>query len=124
MENVRLAVAEAIRKARARVQWKPGKGIVHLQKRQAMGHLPRGATLSEYDAIIQAVIASPEARVFAYRVGGTLYVAVRGDVAGVPWLAIFSLDGIIETAFPPGDIEAYLRQAGFAEIGTIAEVLA
>ena len=121
---MRLAVAEAIRKVRARVQWKPGKDIAHLQKRQAMGHLPRHATLSEYDAVIQAVIASPEARVFAYRVGETLYVAVRGDVGGLAWLAIFSRDGIIETAFPPGDIEAHLGQAGFTEIGTIAEVLA
>lgn len=51
------------------------------------------------------------------------FVAVRAEVAGRAWLAIFSLDGIMETAFPPRNIDRYLARPGFTRIGTVEEVL-
>ena len=33
-------IAAAIRSLRAKVQWKPGKGTRHLEKRKRRGHLP------------------------------------------------------------------------------------
>lgn len=124
MDDQRLAVAEAIQRVKAEVRWKPGKGVLHLQKRKDMGHLPANASLSEYNSLIRAVVQDSQGRVFAYRLGMQVYVAIRSNVAGRPWLAIFSLVGILETAFPPDDIEAYLAQPGFTEIGTVEEMLA
>lgn len=124
MDNLGLAVAEAIRNVRAQVQWKPGKDTVHLKKRQAMGHLPANTSLSDYNALIQSVLQDPQARVFAYRLSEQPYVAVRGNVLGRAWLTIFSLAGIMETAFPPDDVDGYLAQPGFTQIGTVQELLA
>lgn len=124
MDDLRLAVAEAIRRVRAGVQWKPGKHALHLQKRQAMGHLPVSASLTDSNAVIQSVVCDANGQVFVYRLGKHPYVAVRSNVAGRPWLTIFSMVGIMETAFPPNDIDDYLAQPGFVEIGTIQELLA
>lgn len=124
MDDLRLAAAEAIRRVKAEVRWKPGKDVLHLQKRKAMGHLSANASLIEYNALILSVIQDSQGHVFAYRLGMQPYVAVRSNVAGRPWLAMFSLAGIMETAFPPEDIEAYLAQPGFTGIGTVEEVLA
>lgn len=124
MDDLRLAVAAAIRTVRAGVQWKPGKDAPHLQKRQAMGHLPVSASLTDYNVLIQSVVYDANGQVFVYRLGQDPYVAIRGNVAGRPWLVIFSMAGIMETAFPPDDIDDYLTQPGFIEIGTIQELLA
>ncbi len=79
-------------------------------------------TLDDYNRLIQAVVGDPGARVYLYRARASVYAAVRGNLDR-PWLAIFSLAGIMETAFPPDDIEGYLAQAGFTEFGTIEEFL-
>lgn len=123
MEDMRLAVAEAIRKVRTQVQWKPGKNAVHLQKRQAMGHLPIAAGTSDYNAIIRSIVHDPEGAVFEYHFRGQVYVAVRSTVAGRAWLALFSLEGLMEPAFPPDDIGDYLTQPGYTPLGTIMELL-
>jgi hypothetical protein len=124
MDELRLAVAEAIRKVRGQVRWKPGKDIVHLKKRQAMGHLAADANLTEYNAVIQTIVGDPNARVFAYRVSETVYVVMHATVQGRAWLAIFGLAGIMETAFPPDDIDGYLAQPGFSEVGPVEELQA
>ena len=36
--------------------------------------------------------------------------AVVAEVEGVRWLVMLSLDGIMETAFPPEDPETYLAR--------------
>jgi hypothetical protein len=80
--------------------------------------------MADCDAVVRAIVLDPTARVFAYRSGESLYVAVRNEVAGRAWLPIFDLNGGMETAFPPADADAYLAHPGFTEIGTVAEVLA
>ncbi len=124
MDDVRRAAAEAIRKVRDQVQWKPGKDVIHLKKRQAMGHLPQSASLTDYTALISGLVKNPKASVFVYRVGQSLYIAVRDSAGNREWLVIFGLTGIMETAFPPHDIDAYLGHPGFTELGTVEEVLA
>ncbi len=123
MDDTCLAVVEAIRSIRSQVRWKPGKDVAHLEKRKALGHLPAEAEMPEYDAIVRALVHAPEARVFAYRFRDHLYGTVLGPVAGREWLAIFSLAGVMETAFPPDDAGEYLAQPGHTELGTIAELL-
>ncbi len=102
--DLRLAVAEGIRRVRHQVAWKPGKDLIHFRKRQALGHLGATTTLDDYNRLIQAVVGDPGARVYLYRARASVYAAVRGNLDR-PWPAIFSLAGIMETAFPPDDIE-------------------
>lgn len=123
VEDVRSGAAEAIRKVRTQVQWKPGKDVPHLRKRQAKRHLPAGASIGDYNAIIRSVVHDPGARVFLYRRREEPYVADRANVAGRSWLAIFSLAGIMEAAFPPTDVDGYMAQPGFTDLGTVDEVL-
>ena len=122
VNDLRLAVAEAIRRVRHQVAWKPGKDLIHFKKRQALGHLGATTTLDDYNRLIQAVVEDPRPRVYVYRARGSVYAAVRGNLDR-PWLTIFSLAGIMEAAFPPDDIEGYLAQAGFTEMGTVEELL-
>lgn len=122
MNDLRLAVAEAIRRVRHQVAWKPGKDLNHFRKRQALGHLGATTILDDYSRLIQAVVGDRRARVYVYRARGSVYAAVRGSLDR-PWLTIFNLAGIMETAFPPDDIEGYLAQAGFTEMGMVEEFL-
>ena len=39
------------------------------------------------------------------------------------WLVIFGAGGVMETAFPPGNIDDYLEHRGFVPLGRIEEVL-
>jgi hypothetical protein len=57
LENVltfteRLRLVTALRSIQVKVRWKPGKEVVHLSKRQTMGHLPGSASLADYEATI------------------------------------------------------------------------
>lgn len=49
-------IRAAIHIVRADLHWKPGSESRHLAKRIIRGHLPRTATLEEYEQIIQTVI--------------------------------------------------------------------
>ena len=115
-------IVEAIRRLRERVRWKPGKDVVHLAKRVELGHLPMGATLADYEALIVCIASTPAAEVFAYRWGGTAYPTVVAQVEGFRWLVMLGLDGIMETAFPPEDLETYLANARFTRLGTLEEL--
>lgn len=39
------------------------------------------------------------------------------------WLALFDRNGIMETAFPPANMDGYLESRGFRELGTIGTVM-
>jgi hypothetical protein len=39
------------------------------------------------------------------------------------WLVIFGSNGLMETAFPPVDLEDYLERRGFILLGKVEEVL-
>lgn len=81
-----------------------------------------GTTIAEYDALIIRVMSTPTAEVFAYRWGETIYPTVVAEVERVRWLVIMSLDGIMETAFPPETPEIYLANPQFHRLGTVEEL--
>jgi hypothetical protein len=51
MEEEQGRIADAIRRLREGVRWRPGKNAQHLAKRIELGNLPVGTTLAEYEAI-------------------------------------------------------------------------
>jgi hypothetical protein len=115
-------IVEAVRRLREQVRWKPGKAVQHLAKRLDLGHLPPGTTVAVYDALIRCIVQTPAAEVWVYRWGETLYPTVVTHVEEVQWLVMLGLDGIMETAFPPEDVEMYLGNPHFSRLGTLEEL--
>jgi len=121
-EHARLGLA--LQNIRKKVRWKPGKCVTHFKKRQRMQHLPPSSSLSDYDELIYNVIRSPDHCIYFYEFRGLHYYGIRGLVDQREWLVIFGESGILETAFPPDDMDEYLRSRGFVFIGRVSEVLA
>lgn len=122
-KRYRAEAASALAAVRKEVRWKPGKDVRHLEKRKALGHLPQGSSLKDYNSLIGELTGKEENLVYLYEFSGTRYYAVRGELRGAEWLVILDRDGLIETAFPPDDIESYLEKRGFHPLGKIGEVL-
>ena len=116
------AASGALRYLQTKVIWKPGKDIQHLAKRQALGYLPATASVETYNALIHS-LATGSGTVYRYHFRGTDYFAVRGHAQGVDGLVIFDRSGLMETAFPPDDIDQYLTERGFQYLATCEEIL-
>lgn len=114
---------EALRQVRARQQWKPGRDTAHLRKRQRKGHLPAEASMETYNRLIQDLVHTPGSLIYRYPVGEHHYYAVRGRADDREWLVIFDAQGVLETAFPPNDMDGYLNSQGFEYLGTVGEIL-
>jgi len=119
----RAKLLDALHDIRKTVQWKPGKDILHLKKRQKMKHLTLSASLSDYHEVISALIENERNIIYLYEFKGTHYYAVRGFIDEKEWLVIFGTSGVMETAFPPENIDHYLEHRGFVPLGRIEEVL-
>jgi len=116
-------VSSAIRMVRNHIRWKPGKGQAHLRTRRQYGHLPLSATLSTYEAIIRSIIWNRSAEVYLYRWGnGAIYPTILGESGKRMWLVMCGLDGVMETAFPPTDVEEYLSDSRFVFLGLMQEL--
>ena len=122
MEEGQDHIADAIRRLRAGIRWRPGKHAQHMAKRIELGHLPVGTTLAEYEVIISQVINTSTAEVFVYRWGETLYPTIVAEVEGTRWLVMIGLDSIMETAFPPENPATYLANLRFQRLGTLEEL--
>jgi hypothetical protein len=122
MEEGQGLIVAAIRRLREQVRWKPGKDVAHLSKRIALGHLTFGATVADYEALILRVVSTPTADVFVYRWSDAVYPTVVAEVAGVRWLVMMNLEGIMETAFPPEEPDVYLANPQFQRLGTLEEL--
>lgn len=120
-EQVKLV--SAIQLLQRTIRWKPQKAKQHLQTRIAHGHLPPAATLSDYEAVIRASIEDPFAEVYIYAWKAINYPTIVSQQEGVIWLVMFSVDGIMETAFPPTFVDQYLADPRFQYVGTLQEVL-
>ncbi len=124
MENLRDQIANAIRQVQSGVRWKPGKGHRHLAKRIRQGHLTPATTLAEYEAIILTIVSHPDASVFVYRYGSTHYPTLVAPYKGRTWLAMFNLNGIMETAFPPDEPDTYFStDPRYISLGPAREIL-
>jgi len=123
MKQSGVEVADALRRVRAQLRWKPGRDIAHLRKRQRRGHLLAEASMETYNQLIQNLVHAPDSLAYRYPVGEHSYYAIRGRVEQREWLVIFDVQGVLETAFPPTDIEGYLSRQGFEYVGTVGEIL-
>ena len=124
MKDVWTHVANAIRRIQSSVRWKTGKDSQHLAKRIHQGHLSTTTTLAEYQALILAVVSHPEAFIYVYRYGSTDYPTVTAPYQGRMWLAMFNLDGIMETAFPPDEPNTYFsNDPRYIPVGSAKEIL-
>ena len=113
----------AIRTTQKKLRWKLGKDIKHLETRKAWGHLPPDATLEDYQAIIKAILHDDDASVYLYHYGNDFYPTIVTEINSHPWLVMFSLESILETAFIVEYPEKYLNKHQFECIGTLIEVL-
>jgi hypothetical protein len=85
--------------------------------------LPPDTTVEEYQAIIATILRDPQADVFVYSWGDIPYPTVVSEYSGSRWLVMFSLSGVMETAFPPDDPEGYLSDPRFRRLGTLRKLL-
>ena len=122
-DEERVSLVHALREIRTKVSWKPGKDIIHLAKRQRMKHLSVSASLSNYEQMIYDIVRNGQNIVYLYDVSGMHYYAVRGFGADNEWLVLFGRGGVIETAFPPENMDEYLENRGFVLLGRVEEVL-
>jgi hypothetical protein len=114
---------DALKGIREKIQWKPGKEITHLRKRQKMVHIDPSSTLSDYNGIISDLVKQERNLLYIYEFNGIYYYAVRGFVNEKEWLVIFGAGGMMETAFPPEKIDDYLSHRGFIFFDRIEEIL-
>jgi hypothetical protein len=113
----------AIKRVQAEIRWKPGSAGRHLFKRRFYGHLPLEATLEDYHALIRKVVTSDDASVFLHWYKEDAYPAVATTVGGRVWLVMFSLEGILESAYVVIDPDSYLTSPKFDFVGPLNEVI-
>ena len=112
---------EAIDFVRDEIRWKPGKDIEHLKRRTKKRHLPKNATLQDYEAIIRKVVNEPTAQIFIYDWFGTPYPTVVAKVGNQLWLTMVNTGGVIETAFVV-DRDEYLEGNDYTLLGVLQEL--
>lgn len=124
-DNELASLAKSLESLRNYVVWKKGKDIAHLSKRIKLKHLPSGASLSDYEALVFDLVRNGENVLYSYVYGDSVYYGIRGFAKGQvnEWLVIFGVGGILETAFPPENIDEYLENRGFVLLGRTKEVL-
>lgn len=119
IERVRLS----IQTIRAKIRWKPGKDVQHLQTRIRYGHLHVTATVVDYETIIISILNDLQTDVYIYLWGQDIYPTLVNTYQDQQWLVMFRLNGIMETAFPPTDPEAYLADPRFRYLGKMQEMI-
>ena len=117
------AIVSAIQVLRGQLKWKPGSDVRHLAKRKRMEHLPPDATLADYTDLILGVLAAPVSKVYCYDHESTRYGVVVGMYGDRDWLVIFTLQGVLETAFPPGNAQRYIDRRQMRLLGTMEELV-
>lgn len=116
-------IVVALQMIQTEIRWKPGSLDRHLQSRKRRAHLPADATIADYEAIIRQIVAQPLNQVYIFRITTESYVTVVESSADRPWLVMFDLTGLMETAFIVENPSSYLNKAEFLRLGTIAELL-
>ena len=75
----RAKLLDALHGIRKTVQWKPGKDILHLKKRQKMKHLTLSTSLLDYHEVISALIGNERNIVYLYEFR-VLTIMLYGDL--------------------------------------------
>jgi len=123
MNELHDQIVAAIQTTKIQPQWRPGSAARHLLKRKLRGHLPTEATITDYEHIIRTVLDDLEAIVYVYRHNDRPYVAIGATLQGHFWLVMFTLEGIMESAFVVERPDYYLDKPVFERIGSLNEVL-
>lgn len=115
----------ALQAVQTQIRWKSGALERHLHSRKLRGHLPPDATVTEYENRIHQVVSNPANWVYIYQVNNVPYVTIvdHGAIAERPWLVIFDMNGIMETAFIVENPSRYLNKPEFSRIGSVQELL-
>ena len=87
-DDERATLVNSLRAIRSKIYWKPGKDVVHLQKRQNMRHLPASFSLPGYEKLITDIVNNEHNVVYIYDFSGVYFYAVRGFRADNEWLII------------------------------------
>jgi hypothetical protein len=111
-----------IEQLKTQLIWKPQKAEIHLKKRIARKHLPSTCTIDDYESIILSIINNPEAQLYIYQDNDCIYPTIVAKYKNRLWLIMFSMEGIMETAFPPDNPTAYLSQLSFKYLGLLKEL--
>lgn len=123
IEDLRSQIASAIRSVQSQVRWRPGSAARHLLKRKLRGHLPPDAALNDYERTILTVLEDARAQVYIYWHSDMPYVAIVAIVQRHHWLVMFSLDGLMESAYVVKHPDRYLNKPVFEPVGPLSEVL-
>lgn len=114
-------IKQAINLIRFQIKWKPNKAEIHLQKRIDRKHLDDSAKLEDYEKIILSIINNPQAKLYIYQYNDLIYPTIASFYEDNLWLVMFSLDGIMETAFPPDNPNNYLSKTAFRYIDLLQD---
>lgn len=114
---------KAIELIQAQIKWKPNKAEIHLAKRIKLRHLVDNSSLDDYEKIIKAIIFNPESKVYIFQDDDSFYPTITDQIKNQLWLVMFSVNGIMETAFPPSNAEKYLKINPFIYVGKLKEIV-
>ena len=84
--------------------------------------MPPATSLTEYEAIINAVLRNPDAIVYVFQYNDIFYPTIVALYQEQVWLVMFGMNGIMETAFPPDDPDTYFQDPKNHQLGPIQEL--
>jgi hypothetical protein len=116
-------IVTAINFVKESIKWRPNKDQLHLEKRVRLNHLPMMATLSDYNDIIRLIIHDESATVYLFHFDNIVYPVVVTSYENKVWLAMFGMDGVMETAFPPDKPDEYFQDSRYQLIGTLKDII-
>jgi hypothetical protein len=124
MDAERDHAAAALMALRTAMRWRADTAQEQFRQRVRvlirLGHLPLGATLATYEAIVTAVAADRAAEVF---LGTSGEVAVLSNAAGSPRIVVCDRAGVVETAFPSTVPAAFLCFPRFTRLGVAHSIV-
>ncbi|MEM7539796.1 MAG: hypothetical protein AAF639_47010 [Chloroflexota bacterium] len=115
-------IAEAIQQVQHEIRWKSDSAIRHLNTRKKRGHLATDAALSDYHQLIKKIVTTLDADVYLFQYSED-YPTVVTFLEEAHWLVMFSMDGIMETAFVVERPNAYLNKPNVIYLGKLQELL-
>lgn len=116
-------IIKAIQLVEKGIRWKPNSASRHLLKRKRRGHLPEDATLADYEYLIRHIVQDTCAKVYLFWYETVSYVTIVSIREENTWLVMFSMDGIMETAFVVERPDKYLSSPDYEYIGSVSEVI-
>lgn len=121
-EEFRNLLIAAIDLIRSQITWKSGKAETHLAKRIRLKHLPLTSSLSDYELLIINILNRLDAKIYIYEFNQKIYPTIVAQVHSDIWLVMITMNGVLETAFPPDNPEEYLSNPNFSYIGRLGEL--